>query len=369
MALRRRRRFSKRYPRRLRRKIRLRKRMLKRRRIARRGRRRKSMMVVRGVHENPLLYSSMLPQSETHFDSHVGVPANGFATWSINPFDISFTEVPGTSEMIGSWTRLAEQLYKRSIGVGERATSESAMLTDLPICITNISVKNAVNCSTMWKLCKLYRITRVSVTFTVPEFTNNKRNHNLYIEWTHLPYARSSAQEDCRNFVSPYDASIQSFDSKGFNWIANPPDIAQACSIEGKNNTLNGWHRKQLAYNSPVTISWRPRHAKIMADHTNYRDVTGNGTAVISAVDNWPQSDKLVRSYLPTDIDIVNSEKQWWMGPCIRLIDADTLHGAVFNDDSTSTLFDLYGIRCTTSVTVKFKQLDAHDPIFPAFTP
>lgn len=345
-------------------------RMRRRRRTIRRSRRRGGL-TVSGSAEFPLSYGSMLPVERKAKGSDVGVPHDGFLTWSICPLPLGVPQVLGDLNVLSFWVDLNTNYGKRyepQIGLGNNATDETKMLCDLPVCLSSFTVRNIVKCETLWKLYKLYRISWVSVTFTVPEFTGGQRNHNLYIEWTHLPKARCAAYEDCLGMVVP--AKGQSSDTGGFNWIYNPPDIATACSIDGRKNGRNGWRRAQLAYNHPVTISWRPKHAELIQDHINYWDATSASTGGTKVMDLWPTKDKFVRSYLPTDIDQqMTAERQLWAGPVIRLIDADITAASIPTTPPSNTWYAQYGIRCTCVVKIKFKNMDAADPIFPEYVP
>ena len=74
------------------------------------------------------------------------------------------------------------------------------------------------------------------------------------------------------------------------------------------------------------------------------------------------------RGYLPTDIDDrALTEKQYWMGPCIRLIDGDIKASEPVPETSAMNIFDRYGIRVTTTVKVRFKGMNTSDPIFPNY--
>lgn len=327
-------------------------------------------MTVSGVSEYPLSLGSMLPAATKVLGSDVGVPPDGFLTWSICPLPLDLSQQVGNASLVGTWADLNKNYdlrYTRTIGVGASATTETKMLTDMPVCLSNFTVKTICKCSTLWKLYKLYRISYVSVTFTVPEFTNGQRNHSLYLEWSYLPHARTAAQEDCVGMVVENTAMGNTF---GWNWIYNPPDVAVACSIDGRQNCRNGWHRAQLSYNHPVTVSWRPMHAPIIQDHVNYTDSTSASSSRTRIMDLWPTKNRMVRSYLPTDIDqSVTEERQIWCGPVFRLIDADVPTAAIPTIAPTNTWYAQYGVRCTCRVTVKFKNMDATDPIFPDFVP
>lgn len=345
-------------------------RMRRRRRTVRRSRRRGGL-TVSGSAEYPLTYGSLLPVERKAMGSKVGIPSDGFCTWSICPLPLGVPQEIGDSNYIAFWEDLNTNFASRyvpKIGLGTSSTDETKMLCDLPVCISSYSVRNIVKCETLWKLYKLYRISWVSVTFTVPEFTGGQRNHNLYLEWSYLPHARCAAFEDCLGMVM--SSKGQFGDTGGWNWIYNPPDVATACSIDGRKNGRNGWRRAQLAYNHPVTISWRPKHSPLIQDHVNYWDATSTTSGSSKILDLWPTKDKFVRSYLPTDIDQDNSmERQVWCGPVIRLIDADITAAAIPKTAPTNTWYSQYGIRCTCQVKLKFRNMDSADPIFPDYVP
>lgn len=370
------RRSYKRYRRRYgrpRRKVRMSKSLYKRRRYRRYRRRgrKSSALTVSGNRESCLEESSFIPLATLVKGSYVGALSDNFYMWSINPLPRGVAEEPGYSPYIGGWATEGPKLYTRQIGLKE----EGKMLIDLPICISQVSVRNLVKCKTLFELCKSYRIVSVSCTFTVPERTSDGPNHNLYLMWTHLPKCRAADAESCFGMVAPDVGQLASDDvlsAFGWNWIANPADIAEACSVDGIENGRNGWQRKQLAYNSPVTISWRPRHAKIIASHENYTDAnytTRDGNVVYNKFQsNFAADLRMSRGYLPTDIDdSLKNERQYWMGPCIRLVDGDVKASEPAPTNNKNNIFDKYGIRVTTTIKVRFKGMNTSDPIFPDF--
>lgn len=370
------RRSYKRYRRRYgrsRRKVRMSKSLYKRRRYRRYRRRgrKSSGLTVSGNRESCLEESSFIPLAKLVKGSYVGALNDNFYMWSINPLPAGVVETPGSSSYIGGWKTEGPKLYTRSIGL----QGEGTMLIDLPICISQRSLRNLVHCNTLFELCKSYRIVSVSCTFTVPERTSDGPNHNLYLMWTHLPKCRAADAESVFGMVA-MDPMSYSDDSAppsayGWNWIANPADIAEACSVDGIENGRNGWQRKQLAYNSPVTISWRPRHAKIIAAHENYTDATykgGKNQIYNKFTSNFASDLRMSRGYLPTDIDDTQqNERQFWMGPCIRLVDGDVKASEPVPTNNTQNIFDKYGIRVTTTIKVRFKGMNTSDPIFPDY--
>lgn len=369
------RRYGKRYSRRSgrsRRKVRMSKSLYKRRRYRRYRRRgrKSSGLTVSGNRESCLEESSFIPLAREVYGSYVGTLQDGFYQWSINPLPQGVCEMPGDSYYTGQWQAAGTDCFKRGIGLKE----EALMLVDLPICISQLSVRNLVRCDTLFELCKSYRIVSVSCTFTVPERTSDGPNHNLYLMWTHLPKCRAADAESCFGLVCQEVAQIPGQNSPsvfGWNWIANPADIAEACSCDGIENGKNGWQRKQLAYNSPVTISWRPRHAKIIASHKNYTDSgvkAGQAQTYNKVLPDFAMDLKMSRGYLPTDIDDrALTERQYWMGPCIRLVDGDIKASEPVPETSALNIFDRYGIRVTTTIKVRFKGMNTSDPIFPNY--
>lgn len=370
------RRYGKRYRRRsgrTRRKVRMSKSLYKRRRYRRyrRRARKSSGLTVSGNRESCLEESSFIPLAKLTKGTYVGALNDNFYMWSINPLPAGVAETPGFTSYVGGWSAEGPKLYTRNIGLKQEAT----MLVDLPICISQVSLRNLVKCNTLFDLCKSYRIASVSCTFTVPERTSEGPNHNLYLMWTHLPKCRAADAESCFDMVAPEAGNITGdvpLSAYGWNWIANPADIAEACSVDGIENGRNGWQRKQLAYNSPVTISWRPRHTKIIASHENYTDATyknNQGNVMYNKFQSNFASDlRMSRGYLPTDIDDAShNERQFWMGPCIRLVDGDIKASEPVPTDNRNNIFDKYGIRVTTTIKVRFKGMNTSDPIFPQY--
>lgn len=370
------RRSYKRYRRRYgrpRRKVRMSKSLYKRRRYRRYRRRgrKSSGLTVSGNRESCLEESSFIPLAKMVKGSYVGALNDNFYMWSINPLPAGVAEIPGSSLFVGGWSNQGPKLYTRSIGLKD----EAQMLIDLPVCISQRSLRNLVHCNTLFELCKSYRIVSVSCTFTVPERTSDGPNHNLYLMWTHLPKCRAADAESCFGMVAKDPGLIEADLPPtvfGWNWIANPADIAEACSVDGIENGRNGWQRKQLSYNSPVTISWRPRHAKIIAAHENYTDAaynTKDGAVKYNKFQsNFATDLRMSRGYLPTDIDdAIQNERQFWMGPCIRLVDGDIKASEPVPTDNRNNIFDQYGIRVTTTIKVRFKGMNTSDPIFPEY--
>ena len=91
--------------------------------------------------------------------------------------------------------------------------------------------------------------------FTIPQFTNGVSNHHVYLEWCHLPKAQSPGWEDLNQFVLPQSGNVNALDAQGWNWLCRPIDVAQACSIPGRESGEHSWHRRQLTPGQPVVIS------------------------------------------------------------------------------------------------------------------
>ena len=176
-----------------------------RRRMLRRRYRRSKGVVVSMTEDLRVTYSSVLPAATSIQGGYVGVRSSGFKTWCINPLPDNLRDVVGNPEFVGYWSSLASDINTRTIGMGKSGTDETKMLTDLPLTVSNYSLYNWFNCKTLWDIATTYRIKYISITFTVPENTNGERNHNLYIEWTNLPKARSAGFEDCAGMVMPDD--------------------------------------------------------------------------------------------------------------------------------------------------------------------
>ena len=192
-----RRRYRKRYRgrnRRLRRKGRVSRYMYRRKKAFRR-RRRAGGLTVSGSRESTLTASSLIPKGYDAYGSFVGVLEGGFTQWCINPLPAGGSQIPGDPYYVGGFISGDDSLWKKSIAVNPKTYPETVMITDLPVCISNRSLKNLVFCETMFDLCKQYRIVSVSCTFTVPERVEGAPNHNLYLMWSHLPKVRAADWE------------------------------------------------------------------------------------------------------------------------------------------------------------------------------
>ena len=82
---------------------------------------------------------------------------------------------------------------------------------------------------------------------------------------------------------------------------------------------------------------------------------------------NWTNSGHFVRSYLDTDIaNSLIAETQYWFGPVIRLVDADSSAGANVTDVN---LFTLFAVRVHCSMGMRLKFMKGNDDPFPNFVP
>lgn len=355
------------------------------RRFARRSRRRGFRRFnVSRIWEGPLLANSLIPEAEGVLGSSIGVDGNDFMTWNISPFvDLD------QSAIIGKQTRhYAYTVANTSPLFIDDLSDYQKMLTDMPILINNEKLQDLVP-SFLWQVCDEYRISYVNISFSVPEFTNEK-NNTLYIEWTNLPGARACTPDDAlpflvdkypetiivkdnpesqQNPITPQDIS----DAHGWNWICRPKDIADATSRQGRETMRYGWHRQMLTYTHPVTISFRPRHADIHYDaHAVAADYNGKTHYSATPVDQFATNKYLTREYLPIFWYEEHSGElphhsycQYWMGPIIRLTDANRLATA---NKPTGTLFQEYGIRCTWQIGVKFRGMSGTQELFPDYS-
>lgn len=349
-------------------------RRFRRRMLRRRGRRSRGL-TVSCRREYPLVYSSFIPDVFVLYGSEVGARQGEFYSWSVNILPNELVLVPGNTITVGKWAIPtvgaggATGLLTRTLGGNDTGN----WWTDMPICVRSDTIFKALNAENLWKMHTEYRVRYISVTLTVPENTNGARNHHLYVEWSHLPHALAATFDSVRgesvppNPTASTSGRLLNFNAGGWNWLCRPKDVGEACSIDGHDNKRFGWKRAQLNYGRPVTIRWRPRHAKINFDHGNYVDYFGSAAADhdIKLYDNYAVSRKLTRSYLPTEIDVTDINQQhWWLGPVVRILDADNARG-VTTSSYEPTLYDNFGIRCTFSMSVKLRGLKANDPIFP----
>lgn len=330
-------------------------------------------MTVRASADYILQYSSRIPLETKLLGGTIGIPAEGFATWSINCLPEIFVKdvFIGDKNVVGWWSNdgTGNNNDVRHIGIGR--DEQMKLLTDLPLVIRSDKIPLFFQCNKLWDIFRSYRLTYVSITFTVPESVNAGPNHNLYIEWCDGRKWRPAAFEDCCGMVcdtNPTFSSVNSWEIKGWNWLCNPPDVAESCSPMGRASGGQGWHRKQLAYNHPVTIRFRPRHADLQFSHSNFADAYDKSTGVNKVIYQFSQNSKFVRSYLDTDIaQSYTSEVHHWFGPVVRLIDADG--GVEAITSGGQNLFNAYGVRCTCSMGLRLKYMKANDNPFPEFVP
>lgn len=339
--------------------------------LRRRGRRSRGL-TVSCRREYPLRYSSFVPDMFTVYGGQMGCRSGEFYSWSVNILPDEFFVVPGDSSIVGTWIKPNSGgtadggLITRTLGRG------NTWWTDMPLCLRSDFIRQSLNADNLWRMNTTYRVQYVQVTLTVPENTNGERNHHLYVEWCFLPHARAATFDSVRGEAMEEPIYITNngrpnYDAHGWNWLCRPKDVAEASSIDGHDNKRFGWKRAQLNYNRPVTIRWRPRHAKINFDHGNYIDNHGTGNTQYSVhlYDNYAMDGKLVRSYLPTEIDLDDTQQQhWWLGPIVRILDADNSRGSGAAE-YVGDLYEQFGIRCTFSMGVKLKGMKANDPIFP----
>lgn len=338
-------------------------------------------MTVRINMDYPLLYASYVPAiNQSAMGTQVGNRADSFETWCINPMPAGFYFVP---QRCGGFEQSAVLQSQRQIGgptVGNTQTQYMKALTDLPVVITNYHLYQALHSKTMFELNKEYRLAWVSITFTIPENSSGQPNRHMFVEWTNLPHATPCRPGEALRWVlgDPDDAAAAATnptdDYGGWNWICNPVDIASACSVPGKASGKHGWQRAMLTAGSPVTITWRPRHANIKFDHVETIDCVTTANFRHAPVDEF--GSKWSRGYLPTH-EITSRAKgdnsyHCWMGPVIRIVDADK--ALTTTSDATSsqgdyTLSSLYNIRCNLSMAVKFRKMQANDPYFPDIHP
>lgn len=337
----------------------------RRRRFRRRRMRRSRAFNVRYHTDFELGLSSLVPSATSVNGTYVGVSDGNYATWSVPIVPPSFIYAPGAS-VLGSWG--SQALTTRSIGNQSQEFTDTLMITDLPTCISSNNIFGLCNCSDLAELMTKYRIAYCTATFTIPENTDGQKNHHLYIEWTHLPLATACKSESLYDLLMTPSSGLND-DTYGFNWICNPMDIAEACCVPGKANGKHKWQRAQLTATAPVTIRWRPRHAAIRNDRNYYLDSTGNGVD-FKHMDQFAMKSALVRSYLPINRSesVRPHDDQVWMGPIVRVIDADipvTALGSLTPQDFISK----YHIRVSFNICLKLKGMKANDALFPTFKP
>lgn len=386
MVYRRRRRRYRRPFRRYRSRYRLRRRLYKRSRRSRRSRR---TFTVRYQRDFQLTRSSLVPATYNISGTPVGVPTDGFKTWCILPIpDELMPPSFGIPTRIGQFTRDASATtIPPSSSSGD---TPIRMLTDLPIVLCSMNLATPFNCVNFWNICHEYRISSVSISFTVPEYQSvivdgkaqTVKNHHLYLEWCFLPKALACRPENLYgNFLWADDdeasgsGTVKDMETGGWNWICSPVDIAQACSVDGRYSQLHNWHRQQLSAAAPVTIKFRPRHAKLNAHTQYYVDRYNNAsnavaTAHAAQTDIFSQTKRLTRGYVTTSEGATSHDKDpngsCWLGPVVRLVDADLdINSTLPSTYKNKTLYDIYGIRCTITARLRLRGAEAADPLFP----
>lgn len=337
-----------------------------RRRFGRRRRRSSGFTV--GYHQDfELQHCSLVPQSTPVNGTNVGVATGTYATWSIPIVPPNLIASP-SADIIGTWSS-NKPLTTRSIGNPTENLPGLAMITDLPTCISSTAIFNHLNCKDLARLMTKYRITYCTATFTIPENTSGEKNHHLYLEWTHLPCATACKPDSLYGLLQNGNTGTAD-DSLGWNWLCQPMDVAEACSIPGKASLKHKWNRAQLTATAPVTIAWRPRHTNIQFDRNYYSDESGNVTK-IKHQDEYSSKSRLIRGYLPIQrVDNLSSigDDHFWLGPVVRLIDADiplSDLGDIINTERLSK----YHIRVSFTIKLKLKGMKASDQLFPNFNP
>lgn len=380
---RRRRRFRRR-PRRFRRRM-----FRSRRRTSRRYRRSRFGSYTVGIHSDHILINcSQLPPQTDSYGTLIGVQPNGFRTWSINPLPITL----GPTGFGVPWQTWGQSLANRTIAPYSVNSGLPLVgrdfLTDLPIVMYGNYLSTAFQCQPLWDICDEYRLSFVTFTFTIPENVQTVsttgdpvtvKNHHLYIEWCNLPLTHACTFEEwVQSTVSgtTVPTSQNTFETYGWNYLPAPIAIAEACSVQGYTSGRHRWHRKQLSYQTPVTIRFRPRHAKLDSasigclDGFGPADSKGNPSVFrVTESDVFSQQSKFVRSYVPTKTRNRNSPQisdhaVCWFGPCIRLVDADiSATDATKSPDMTP--YQAYGIRVTMTAKLKLRKMSASTPLFP----
>lgn len=365
-------RFSRR--RRPRRRFRRRRTLLRRRRMLHRQRRGGRRFTVSVQRDFALLFASRVPglttlagngRDQVGPGGQIGIDAGGFRTYSILalPSD-AYTRKIGDTTMVGTQWANDKTYIQRLIGT---SNGQTAMITDLPQYLFSGVLPTFFNCQNLWNLCEEYRIAWIALSFTVAE-SQTQNNRHLYLEWTNLPSAKAPQWSDLDGTVVPETFSGNTnLDTHGFNWLCRPIDIALACSPAGRNSKLNGWHRSLLSYTHPVTIRYRPRHADMAIDNNPDIAAAGSNPKLV-LTDQFSQTGRLSRGYLPTGQATVTTSEQCWFGPCIRLVDAGKPPDPVQGETNYATLYDEYGVRCTCTAVLRLRAKTCNDPVFPYYT-
>lgn len=334
-------------------------------------------MTVRYNVDYPLQFASYVPANlSDQFGTSIGNRDDSFETWCINPLprglyhNLAFT---------GGFEDTGVLQKSRQLGgdnKGNTVNKYMAAITDVPVVTSNRLIYEQLNAKTMFDLNKEYRIAWMSVTFTIPENTSGAPNRHVFIEWTNLPHATPCRPSEAASWLLDMPTTaIDTADSPpedygGWNWICNPIDIATACSQPGKISGKHGWQRAMLTAGSPVTITWRPRHANIKWDAQETLDLYSTTGGRISPVDKF--GTKWSRGYLPTHDNgtkaPLDETSHLWMGPIIRMVDADIPISSANKSSSSQgdlSLAEKYNVRCNLSMVVKFRRMQANDPYFP----
>ena len=188
-------RYSRRYRRfrrsgrRLRRRMRRRTRFRRRVRRARRGRTQK----VSVVKDYNLNCCSLI--NDDRCEEDLGVQDDSFRTWGLQIFP-QWMSCPGLITYTGDWTE--EGFRTPTIphpSVQKDTDKWTFRIRDLPNAVNIKDVYNHGDVVMLWQVYKEYRISRISITLTVPEYNGSSpqdSNRRLYVEWNHLPRVPTS---------------------------------------------------------------------------------------------------------------------------------------------------------------------------------
>lgn len=364
-------RYSRRYRRfrrsgrRLRRRMRRRTRFRRRVRRARRGRTQK----VSVVKDYNLNCCSLI--NDDRCEEDLGVQDDSFRTWGLQIFP-QWMSCPGLTTYTGDWTE--EGFRTPTIphpSVQKDTDKWTFRIRDLPNAVNIKDVYNHGDVVMLWQVYKEYRISRISITLTVPEYNGSSpqdSNRRLYVEWNHLPRVPTSDSFSTKRYAFK-GTTLPEIGEAGFygwNWLWNMEDMARSCTISAHSAKGTGWHRKMLTAQQPVTISWRPRHADIKECFTNFIDKTSTNPTgdVANMITNYAQNSKFVRSYLPSWNVIQSGYAHWWTGPIVRLVDTAHRVTEEFGTSDPADLFEAYGIRAHLVIDIKLRGLQSNDPSF-----
>ena len=84
--------------------------------------------------------------------------------------------------------------------------------------------------------------------------------------------------------------------------------------------------------------------------------------------DNFSESGRLTRGYLPVAQASVLLTEQCWFGPCIRVVDADKTPQLGTGEQAFNSFYDEYGIRCSMTAVLRMRAKTCNDPVFPYYT-